>query len=145
MKHLSLEVCKLLVEQLKDRETEYSWIWSNNKFECKYSKIAQKRLIDHEKWVENNKWKTYYGLEIYKTLNLTEVIDLLPPKIKYLNGLDMFFSINKLEDWSYNIWYWTNDKINGTDEYIADYSYHWETPLQAIEFLLEYLLKQNLL
>jgi len=142
MKTINLELSKRLAPYLEDVDTEYSyyfykddnWKITNSIWKYKHSFVRT---------------KIFYITEEYKTLTLEEAIEFLPIKI--------------LKDWVFYKYSIETEEANEDEVYYKRYwiIYYdtswlyrdkfwndlpwWNTLLEAIEKILEYLLDNNLL
>jgi len=133
MKTISLELSKKLNEwwYLEGVETEYNWCFNDN---WEYF-IANSNKIE---WI--------------KTLTLEEAIEFLPRTHTSLKNdfrveLEWYISLYRLHIFTVGIWNqkWAVDYIDSVWKRLWIWQKLWETLLEAIEAMIEYLLDNNLL
>lgn len=129
MKTLSLEMSKRLEKYLIWIETEYIYY---KLFEEEKISICTSKLYNKENCVA-----------YYKTLTLEESIEFLPKNIEWCNPI---IRIEKEKE-NVDISYWNEDweTFYAWDTFSSTSYKRWESLLQAIEEMLNYLLTNNLL
>lgn len=126
MKTINFELSKQLNEKwlLDDRETEY---------------VYEKNRENERNLFENNA-DDIFMYETIKTLTLEEAIEFLPPYI-YTDTFEFLTMWRNKEVWK--ISYYGKYDLTSLDILYEDFS--WVTLLIAIEKMIKYLLKNDLL
>lgn len=150
MKHLSIETCKRLTEAwvLDNVETESIYMQTINRderipndepFIISVKEVEQEEYNLARDWV----WMfwTWTYVEKTKAPNLEEAIDLLPIELEK-KEFDVYWNshlITPYIDLHNNIVYYSVDWVS------TDLSQQWETLLEAIEKMLNYLLDNKVI
>jgi len=133
-----IELLKKIQPILEDRETEYQYcvIRKLNKardWHILFAWVYNDEVEDIKKEFDCNLY-----IEIYKTLTLEEAIEILP-KI-FSRKMSKRYNIDLSTDWDQRKTHYYCCIYNLQDWRIWDRIFRWDTPIEAIEKMLQFLI-----